>query len=569
MTYRIFILILLIPSAIWSQTDSTKLAALNADLQKAYEFKRAAQIDSALFYFDRVGIQHRAYANYPEALSAFFEGYKIRDSISNGDRALSLMYMASVEGMNGNYERAGELFNDATKAAYRQQDTTRICQALANCGANKNDLKQYDSALYYLNQAEEISRSWGMPLAWKASLENNIGNSYSKMEIFDQALPYFQRAYALMREGGIRNQYALSEGNIGYTYQMLENYDSALYYFYKAIRNGKIGSEKYNLLRAYINIQALYDSLGKKDSVIHYMTLYNELYREINEEEKIAKISELQIQYNTQKMEKENAQQRIVIEEASNRQRLLIIALLGVLVAALLLYIIYKRRELKRDKAFSEINDLLKDQEIRSFHSVLEAQEKERKRIAEELHDKLGSTLSAAKLYFNNLENNAVNQENKVVNKGMELLDIAVQDVRMISHNMLSGVLSQFGLVPALNDLRETISGSGKVKMKVLTHGVNQRLDQKSELHVYRIIQELVSNALKHSNATEIIVQVTQHEHEMTVTVEDNGEGFDPGRQTDGMGMRNIMNRVGILNANINFDTGKGQGTIVTIDIPT
>ncbi|MCA6078805.1 tetratricopeptide repeat-containing sensor histidine kinase [Fulvivirga sedimenti] len=564
--YLLFLLTCLLSSVRGQNSPQDSLSEL---FNKAAGFRNAGEIDSALYYFDAAGRGHRALGNFAEAYQAFFAAYSIRDSIPNGDRALSLLYLGSVEGLLENFQKSAEYFSEAEKAAWLQGDSVRVCQALANLGSTLTDLEKYDSALSVLNRAEELGRIKGMYASWTASLMNNIGNAYMGTEEYEQALQYFHRAYSLWQDSGENDHVALVLNNIGYAHYNLEQLDSTSYYYYKSAAIARERDEKRNLYFVLDNLAGLYLKLGNMDSVVKYQDEYQELYSQIYEKESQETISNLRIQYETEKMERENMLQKVQIQEARNRQRLLLIALLVLLVAGLVTYILYKRREIRREKEFRKINDILKDQEIRSFHSVLDAQEKERKRIAEELHDKLGSTLSAAKLYFNNIEELAVNHESKVINKGMELLDIAVQDVRMISHNMLSGVLSQFGLVAALNDLTETITGSGKIKMKVLTHGVNQRLDQKSELHVYRIIQELVSNALKHSNATEVIVQVTQHDNEMTVTVEDNGSGFETARAPEGMGLRNVMNRVGLLNANINIDTGRGKGTLITIDIPT
>ncbi|MEJ2006352.1 MAG: ATP-binding protein, partial [Cyclobacteriaceae bacterium] len=131
-----------------------------------------------------------------------------------------------------------------------------------------------------------------------------------------------------------------------------------------------------------------------------------------------------------------------------------------------------------------------------------------------------------------------------------------------------SGVLAQYGLEHALIDLRETISGSGRVKMKVITTGLNKGMSRDVQLHIYRMIQELVSNALKHSGANEIIVQVTRHDSELTVTVEDNGSGFKEKSQSEGLGLTNLERRVDLLNGTYHIDTGKDIGTIVSIDIP-
>jgi signal transduction histidine kinase len=248
------------------------------------------------------------------------------------------------------------------------------------------------------------------------------------------------------------------------------------------------------------------------------------------------------------------------------------IGMLVVLACSLVLYYVRKQ---KSDKliANERINTLLKEQELQSVSSMLEVQEQERKRIAADLHDRLGSMLSTVKLYFNTVEEqiDALKEQNKEqYHKATTLLDEACDEVRKISHNLVSGELVKFGLVSALHQLKETIEDSGKMKMNVLAFGMEDRLGSNTEISLYRVIQELMNNMLKHAKATEVTIQLNRVEHNLNIVVEDNGIGFDveAAMAKDGMGLRNIETRVKKLNGVTTFDSGKGRGTTTIIDIP-
>ena len=205
---------------------------------------------------------------------------------------------------------------------------------------------------------------------------------------------------------------------------------------------------------------------------------------------------------------------------------------------------------------------------------MLKGQEMERKRIAQDLHDRLGSMLSMVKIHFNSVEENisAIQEQNNIqYEKAHSLLDEACEEVRKIAHDMVSGVLHKFGLLPALHSLQTSINETGQLKLSVLDFGFHQdRLEYEIEINVYRIIQELLGNVLKHAQASEMTIQLIKKENNLHVQVEDDGIGFNAENISSfgGMGLKNIGARVNSLNGELNIDSGKGSGTIVIIDIP-
>lgn len=244
------------------------------------------------------------------------------------------------------------------------------------------------------------------------------------------------------------------------------------------------------------------------------------------------------------------------------------LAMLLVVMVVILFAFMFQRKLIRKQKAFREIESLLQKQEVKAAYAILEAQELERKRIAEDLHDRLGSRLAAVKLHFHAFRNNP-GRTNDFFATGSELLDGAVDEVREISHNMSSGILSKFGLAAALQDLQLTLENSKQISVQLHVHHLDERLDLNIELNLYRIVQELVSNILKHANATEIIIQLNRYEAELLLTVEDNGIGFDRQSMSQkGIGLKNIESRLNKIHGKSHIDSSKGRGTIVNIEIP-
>ncbi|MEO8066270.1 MAG: ATP-binding protein [Flavobacteriales bacterium] len=264
-------------------------------------------------------------------------------------------------------------------------------------------------------------------------------------------------------------------------------------------------------------------------------------------------------------------------ETRKKRIQLLATAAITLLLIFLLFFLYrnlrHRKRLAKKERELYEqqMGDVMRQSEIRSLDALMQGQEMERKRVAKDLHDRLGSMLSAIKLQFSALESKVekVREENKVqYDHVFSMLDDAVGEVRRISHDMLKSSLAQFGLAGALDDLREALSAPGKLEVEMSLFGLEERLEQKIEIAVFRMVQECVGNALKHAKATSISIQVTRSTAMLNVIVEDNGKGFDTVSVNEGMGLGNLRQRAAEIGGAVQFDSVPGRGTIVTIDVP-
>lgn len=203
---------------------------------------------------------------------------------------------------------------------------------------------------------------------------------------------------------------------------------------------------------------------------------------------------------------------------------------------------------------------------------MVEGQEKERLRIARDLHDNLGDTLAAVKMHIGNLQLNLETSKNpkELLGKANELISEAYINVRSIAHERNSGVIAKQGLLPAIQKLASTISSSGGLHIEVHDFGLEKRLSNHLEITIFRIVQELVTNVIKHANASELQISLTQHEKELNIVVEDNGNGFVVGKlqEKEGMGLGSIERRVEYLEGTMHVDSTLEKGTNIIIDIP-
>jgi signal transduction histidine kinase len=196
--------------------------------------------------------------------------------------------------------------------------------------------------------------------------------------------------------------------------------------------------------------------------------------------------------------------------------------------------------------------------------------ETERSRLAKDLHDGLGGLLSGIKLTLISVKDNVPEKSAGMFNKAGIQLDKAIREMRRIAHHMMPEALLKFGLSEAIQDFCDSINESNLVKIKYTQIGSLQKLLQSAELIIYRIIQELADNALKHASAKNIFIQIIKHPRGITITVEDDGNGFDhePLLNTGGAGLKQVQSGVDYLKGYCDIKTEKGYGTAVNIEIP-
>ncbi|QEC72080.1 sensor histidine kinase [Arachidicoccus ginsenosidivorans] len=200
----------------------------------------------------------------------------------------------------------------------------------------------------------------------------------------------------------------------------------------------------------------------------------------------------------------------------------------------------------------------------------MKGQEQERSRLARDLHDGVGGLLSGVKLRLSSMKGNFYLPEESAISlQGIiGQLDNSIQELRRVSHNMMPEALIKYGLKEALENYTDYIQSSGALQIQLQLYGLEHRLNQDTEIILYRIVQELLTNVIKHAQATNVLLQFIRNNDRFTLTVEDNGKGFDkdPEGAKNGAGLSNINARVAYLNGNMDINTAPGKGCSITIE---
>ena len=214
---------------------------------------------------------------------------------------------------------------------------------------------------------------------------------------------------------------------------------------------------------------------------------------------------------------------------------------------------------------------MLKQQELRS-KAIIDAEENERKRIARELHDGLGQQLSAVKLNMSSLDSSLelkTDEQRKMLQNALDIIDDSVKEVRAVSHSMMPNALVKSGLKEAIKEFVNRLGKTDHLKFDLQISGLNERLNTTIETIVFRVLQEIVNNILKHSKATIVTIQIIKDIEELTIIVEDNGVGFDVNTaKSDGIGLKNLQSRIEYLHGTVNIDSHLQKGTTIIIELP-
>ncbi|MGB3947179.1 MAG: sensor histidine kinase [Bacteroidia bacterium] len=506
-----------------------------------------------------------ALTNYLQSLT-LFEQIEHKKGQANTLSNIGLIYTDLKK-----FKEALDYHFRALKIREQLGDTYGIGVSQSNIGITYGYLQEITKALEYLEKALETKQR-NNDLYGQGITLSDIGVIYGGFKKYDLAIEYQQKALAIRTQLNDKLGMAKSYSMIATDYSKKKDYKKALEYNLKALEIASQLKAKNRLKKIYYDISDNYRNSGDFQQALTYYTKYAKLNDTIFSEQSASKIAEMQTKYETEKKDLqltktnlELSKKEIELNQQKNLRTVLIISILAIVV---IFYLLYTRYKFKQK---SLLNQQLLNQQLLRSKAIVEAEENERVRIARELHDGVGQYLSAVKLNLSNLQSTlhlTSEQEIKLMKNALTIIDDSVKEVRSVSHNMMPGDLSEKGLEVAIVNFIDRIR-SERLIVELDIHLLNLKLESTVEIIVYRIIQEIVNNIIKHAQATSVNIQLIQHEEELILMVEDNGIGFDiNGLKKPGIGIKNIRSRTEFLNGVVNIDSQPLKGTTITIEIP-
>jgi two-component system, NarL family, sensor kinase len=434
-----------------------------------------------------------------------------------------------------------------------------VSQLYAGANDFKTAMQYCDSAMLYYRDDLSYSR---MQLYYLMRAQ-----AYEGLEKYDSSVHYYNKAYTLTK--GNNDEWGMTEPllRMGFGNMKLKRLKEAEFFLEEGIGL----AEKNNLLTfkrtGYELISKFYEETGNHKKALEAYKKYKEANDSLQNADSKKMALDLDKKYETEKKEKQLLLQQSAIRKKSTLNYILIGSTASLLLISLLAYRTYQQ---KRKLQEQKITELEKEKLLLATQSIVKGQEDERSRLAQDLHDGLGGLLSGVKLQLGAMKGNLILSEEhgRTFNNALGKLDESISEMRRVAHNMMPEALMKLGLQQALQDYCDGLSESQTFKINGEFYGLEKRMDSSTEIVVYRIVQELLNNVVKHSGATTILAQVMRQENSLSITVEDNGRGFDM-TQTDllkGAGLKNIQSRVDYLKGQLDIQSTPGKGTSVHID---
>jgi len=460
---------------------------------------------------------------------------------------------------------------NAVNILEKTNDKNTLQQAYNNLGLNYIELQQYDSAKYYLNKAVKLAEESGEKQILITTSLNYALISLKQQQV-DSIKIYADKALSLARIYNAHEYEGLAQYGLAYHYLLKKDYANA-----KLMADSAMAlANEYNLRdvkqKIYALQSSLYYAMQNTQLGYYYFNQYELLNDSLLNESITKNTIHIEKKFETAKKEAQIILQQSQLRQKNNQIYFLIAGALALLLISLLGYFNFRnRRKLQQTK----IDELEKEKQLAATEAVLKGEEQERTRLAKDLHDGLGGMLSGIKHSLSNMKENLIMTPDnaQAFARSLDMLDSSISEMRRVAHNMMPEVLVKYGLDTALNEFCKNIDRSGAVHINYQSLGMEHiELDQTTSITIYRIVQELVNNAIKHAAAKNVLVQlhIAHAEKLLTVTVEDDGKGFDTKtvlNKPAGIGWNNIQNRVEFLKGKLDVNSAPGKGTSVLIEV--
>ena len=558
------------------------LASSQGRMAAVSHFQEAARLWQALGETRQIGYNERAIGSafsnmgqFPDAMRYLLQG--LRHSQGAADSTGVAQSYAAIGQLQINmrdYPAAQASYEHALRRWQRLHAVPGIVDALNHLAIIQRDTWQYGPAAATVREGLRQART---DSALTLRLLITLGVLYQKQERWAESLPPLRRAERLIRQDPNASPHRKSDlfSLLGLSLVRNGQAVAAAPYMQEALVLARLGHAPQEEVDALEGLADVAAARHEYAAAFGYERRRGLLQDSLHSTAVARQTSELQVRY--QAVERDA---RIQVQTAQLRTQQQLIRrrntqlLAGTVVAALLAalaYLAYTRYRLRQRLVVEQERQQLTRQ---LTAAVLAAEENERRRIGSDLHDSIGQLLAAARLNLYALHQELdpagppVQQE--LLDNATAVIDESVREVRGISHNLMPNALLLRGLGAAVRDFLDKLPSHYGLRAEVEVFGLDARLDPTVESVLFRVLQELVQNIIKHAQATEITLQLVQSDTELTVVVEDNGTGFDPQAlpAQAGIGIRNVQSRIAYLGGQVHFDSAPGRGTTVSLDVP-
>jgi two-component system NarL family sensor kinase len=585
-------------------TDKAKAEACMIKLEEIA--KKTSDMEVRAEAYRAIADQYADMEDYSKSIEFYRKSRDLLKGVQtdSGEKiyARTLLHMAIVPHIHGDFNEALLLYSEAEPLLEKHNQNRYLINLYNRKCDIFEQLKQNKQAMVYVIKAMKLSEEMNDPENLVRSMFTYTANSGNSA----RNIGYLKKAYALIEQHQLPDWLKFYyHFNYGGELVKLGKHNEALTEYDKAEKMAFDTREKMGPLLARINIYIEEKQVQKAKDLID-QTL--KTAREMNMKVQIRDLYQLQIQLDSMhgnfkdayllilkknelndSLLSEETRKRVdyldakyqsahkekQIDKLQNEKRMqqlwILISAGGTIMLIVILVIIWLFYKKKQQLAASQIEQLKKEKQLAATQAVLTGETTERTRISRELHDGLGGLLSGTKLILNNMKNKVLLTDDNVhlFDHALGLLDNSINELRRVAFNMMPENLYNLGLSSALTEFCNGMNQGTGTMVHFFFFGTAVRFELNKELIMFRIAQELVNNSLKHSGASEINMQLVQDNDRISLSVHDNGIGFDPAKlnEDNSSGFRNIRSRVDSLGGVLSIDSEPGKGSEITIEI--
>ena len=594
----------------FSNPDSAKTIAIS----RLSEFEKSGTHVEKIPFHNIIGIAHLFQSDYNQALFHFYRSLELAIQAdlelneANANNNIGLVFL-----MTRKYKDALDFFSRALDLYIALDEHTNRASAMNNIGYLYFQVDELDMAYSYYKQAFQIylEHNFHMGLS---SVANHIAQYHGKIGHLDSAFHYFSKAvrygktskniYAVMSvylekakfllktesyEEALRSYYIsdslakemrspLNSGfallGVANAYLKLEDTDKALKYTEWAAGIAENQSSGKLIYESNEVFSRVYEAKGDINKAFEYYKLSEEQRSQLFDQTELSQLYNLEIDNLRRQMELkelESEKQRMALLKRQNVLLLVVVVAIFLVIIMSLLYYSYINKMKQRQK--DRQNEERLKHSFEKKRAIMETEINERRRLGSDLHDGIGTLLSLTKLNLTNiLESPDYSPQKKaqLINNTVKNIDEVLREVKHISYDINPQILIEKGFRESVKDLVTRVNQLKKYKIDLSISGLNGELEPYVAHALYRTMQEVITNVVKHADCSEVQVQILQDQEEVTVMIEDNGKGFEINNpaKNNGQGLKNAVSRIGGINGQLLIDSVRGRGTLVTIIVP-
>ena len=474
-------------------------------------------------------------------------------------------FLAKIFADSQNFDKAIYYNKLALQKSKLLKDTVNITKSLIRLGS-----------FYYAKNEEDSAKIFFRKVTYypvNSKTETRIANAYNNLGViaqnqdnFDLAKHWAKEALKLKIKQKDIVGIAYSNVNLGNLYHFQGDYETAIDNYEEAFTTIDADDSKdvmYLKRIIFENLSVSYDSLKDYENAYGFLYKSYQLKKDQSDEQVAENIAEVEAKYNLAIEEQRTEEQK----SKTFRAQVLFYGMAFITLTFLVLaFIFYKNYKLTEQNKLDQIHNNL---QTRIINATIDAKEKERKSIAEILHDSVSALLSSANLHLQASKSQLNGKAPVEISKAQEIVNEASVKIRDLSHELISSVLLKFGLSFAIHDLCEKYSNS-ELEFISDDNGI-KRYDQQFEIKIYNIIEELINNILKHSKASNASINLIERNGDkLIIQIIDDGRGFNVkrARGKDGLGLSHIDARIKIMKGVFNINSKVGEGTSIFISVP-